>query len=162
MIEFHIRLAQEEDIRKVFDLANDPTVRNNSFTKSKIEFNDHQIWFQKKIKDPTCFFFIIEETNSENFIGYVRYENKNDEWTTSIAIHEKYRGKGIGSEILKNTIKIILKKIENPLIVAWVNENNIGSMKNFYNANFKKILEKEFENQKYFKLIYNRVGNELM
>lgn len=43
--------AKLEDMMDVFNLANDPEVRKNSFSQKQINLEDHKIWFSKKICD---------------------------------------------------------------------------------------------------------------
>ena len=43
--ELQIRLANIDDMKNVFDLSNDDTVRKNSINQNKIEWEDHVKWF---------------------------------------------------------------------------------------------------------------------
>ena len=151
-IKILLRKALESDMLKVFELANDPIVRSNSFNKSKIELEDHKKWFSKKLSDPNCFFFICEDHQSKQFIGYVRAEHKDNEWELSIALSKIYRGKGYGTQMINDACEQIKNTNPNSKIIAWVQEKNIGSIKSFNKAGFVQISEKLYDNQKYLKL----------
>lgn len=64
--------AKLEDMMDVFNLANDPEVRKNSFNQKQINLEDHKIWFNKKISDQNCL-LLISKIN-DDFVGSIRFE----------------------------------------------------------------------------------------
>ena len=140
---FKLRPALQKDIKNIFDLSNDTFVRENSINKEPIKWENHAKWFNKRINNKAPF-FIVEDEN-ENFIGQVRFDNKNGEITVSISITERYRGKGYACDILKQAIKKAgLKKV-----TAYIYENNISSVKMFKKAGFRQssLLKFEYNSQ---------------
>lgn len=145
--EFEIKLATIENMKAIFDLSNDASVRENSFNQEKIEWSEHQIWFKKKLEDKNCIFYVIK--NSLNiFVGYVRLDNKNGNWTITIHLTPESRGKGYGSKILKNIVELN----QNKKIIACVKEKNVASYKSFLHAGFRDAELVTDEKESFYKL----------
>lgn len=139
--EFKIRFATIEDIKNVFDLSNDDTVRHNSIHKEKIKWENHVNWFEGRLKKTNSPFYIIESL-SKDFIGQVRID-KNDETIISISINKDFRGKGFASDIIREcSIKSKFNEI-----FAYVKSDNISSQKAFIKAGYQYISS----NGEYFK-----------
>ncbi len=140
--EFKIELAKIEDMKNVFDLSNDELVRQNSFNQEKINWDNHQAWFQNKINDENCIFYSVKSFEND-FVGYVRLDNENDEWILTIHLNQNYRGKGLGAKILNKVIEINKTK----KIIAFVKEKNLSSYHSFIKVGFKlrKLINKNSE-----------------
>lgn len=147
--EFNIRLAKVEDMEDIFNLSNDDLVRANSFNQEKIQWEDHQKWFKDKISNEDSIFYVAE-TPSNNFIGYVRLEKEKKSWIITIHITNNYRNKRLGREILKKICNLNADKI----IIAFVKEKNLPSLKSFEGAAFKKFDLVSINNERYYKLKY--------
>lgn len=120
-----VRKALQSDCRNLFDLANSSDVRANSITSNEIRWEDHCVWFSKKLQDTSCLFFVAE-MNGE-FVGTVRFDldqshTQNDSWIVSISISSKFRGQGLGKEILKIGLSNMSGEI-----VAFVKKDNHAS-----------------------------------
>ena len=100
-----LRPAEAQDIKNIYDLSNENKVRQNSFNTDKIKFEDHKIWFKTKIEDSDNLFLVAEIDN--NFAGQVRFDFEGDNVIVSISINKKYRGLGLGINILKKSIKYL-------------------------------------------------------
>ena len=127
--ELQIRLANIDDMKNVFDLSNDDTVRKNSINQNKIEWEDHVKWFRNRIDK--SHFYIVENKNKE-FVAQVRFDEQLES-TISISITKNFRGKGLASEIIKQCSK--KSKLKN--IVALVKKENLASQKSFLKAGYK-------------------------
>lgn len=55
-MNLNIRLANINDIKDVFMLANDDIVRANSINTSKIKYDEHERWFKDKSAQKIRFF----------------------------------------------------------------------------------------------------------
>ncbi|MBR6164258.1 pseudaminic acid synthase [bacterium] len=144
--EFSVRLANENDIKKVFNLSNDDTVRQYSFNKEKIKWDDHTKWFNERIKNTNEPFFIAEDSNG-NFIAQVRIDKK-EETTISISITEHFRGRGLARYIIRECSQ----KAGFRNIIAYVKPENQASLKSFINAGYKQTGTKDG----YYKLEFNQ------
>lgn len=133
--EFSIRLVDKNDIKNVFELSNDKTVRQNSIHSEQIAWEDHVTWFLKRIEDQTNPFYIIEDKNN-NFIGQVRFDTE-EEAIISISIAESFRGRHLAPAIIKAcSAKCGLKTV-----FAYIKKNNAPSIKAFEKAGYQYLQE---------------------
>lgn len=121
-----LRKVLENDCELIFSWANDPICRQNSFQSGKIPFSEHKLWFEEKLKNAKCFFYIL--VLSGNDIGQIRVDVTDEIGVISYAISPKYRGQGFGN--------IIIKLIENECmnikeLHGEVKVSNIGSCRCF-------------------------------
>jgi hypothetical protein len=54
-----VRRAEWDDLMLLFEWANDPLVRANSFTPESILPATHFEWFSRVLKDPDCLLLIV-------------------------------------------------------------------------------------------------------
>ena len=145
--EFTLRLAEEKDIENIFNLANDATVRKNSFHQEKISWATHINWFKSKLNSKDTFFYIIK--TDKDFAGYIRLDRDNTKWLISIAISPDFRGKSYGLKALQK-----LKKIHpDKTLIAYVKIDNKASINMFLKDNFKIIQQELIFGQPAYKLI---------
>lgn len=149
--EFIIRTAETNDMKNVFELSNDDTVRQNSIHTEKIKWEDHVKWYSQAIINPDIKFYIIED-NNKNFIGQIRFAKEQNSWITSISLCTAYRGQGIAAIAL---IKA-LKKLKQSPVIALIKPTNIASFKSFSTAGFKLYSEKTINNISYKVLKYEQ------
>ena len=125
----YLRRATVDDARLIFEWANDPEVRGNSFNTDDILWDDHLAWFNRTLADESTLLFILMKDDAP--VGQVRLANS-DKWQISYSIASVYRGQGYG--------KLILQLAENELVVeghggeklyAEVKMDNIASQKIF-------------------------------
>ncbi len=132
---FIARLATLDDMKDVFDLSNDETVRKNSFNQDKISWEDHQAWFKNKLQDKNCLFYLFRTKKENDFCGYIRLDKEDDVWVITIHISLKYRNKGLGCEFLNE----IINHNNDKKLQAFVKTENIGSYKMFLKCNFIEV-----------------------
>ena len=130
--EFVIRLAEPRDMKNVFDLSNDDTVRAMSIHPEKIEWESHVKWFENALNNPDVLFYVAETADGD-FIGQVRFTRDNADWVVSISLVKKYRGKGLASGLLRKSIE--LSHLEN--VTAYIYNTNGASLKAFEKADFE-------------------------
>ncbi len=152
--EFIIRLAEPRDIKNVFDLSNDDTVRLVSMNPEKIKWDDHVKWFNEILNTSNAFFYVAE-TDERDFIGQVRFVKNAQDWVVSISLVKKHRHKNLGKRILEKAMKMSgLKSFK-----AYVKTDNLSSQKLFFSLGYK-INQKETEinkNGSFLALQYNSV-----
>ncbi len=138
------RYASKEDIKKIFDLSNDPDVREKSENKNLITWEEHVSWFNQRIENKKFPFFIVENEQNQ-FIGQVRFEPKGSETVISISLTKEFRSQGFGTQIIKESIK----KAGYTNVIAYINTSNIPSVKSFEKAGFKNsnLLKFKFEDK---------------
>lgn len=141
--EFIIKTAQIEDMKDVFDLANDDLVRQNSFIQDKITWEGHQAWYKNKINDENCSFYLMKDTTNK-LIAQVRFDKdkgNQNEGEVSISVSPKFRGKGYGVKVLKACSDKIISEQKIKSIIAYVKPANIASRKIFEKSGY--ILKEE-------------------
>lgn len=124
--ELVIRRAVEGDVRKVFELSNDPVVRANSIHREQIAWESHVVWFSRMIANEDVVFLIVE-TSEREFVGQVRLARTDGMWVISISIAEPFRGKGFAKEILLRAFQWVPKAET----IAYVAEGNLPSRRLF-------------------------------
>jgi len=135
-----IKEATLDDMMDVYYLSNDPLVRQNSFNTEKIKLEDHKKWYFDKINNKEVFFYVIRDKVTTELISYIRFEKeKNDEYIASLAILEKFRGKGLGYKLLKLVSSEVINKKEVNKINAFIKPENIASIKTFKKAGYVEI-----------------------
>ena len=123
-----IRLANQNDKSFVYDLFNENVVKKKFFSKKKVTFAAHKVWFLNKLKEKM--FYICSHKYR---IGYIRFDHLNkDSLSVSIAIKDRFKKKGYGTIMLKKTL--MKKKIIKKSIYAFVKNNNISSKMRYANA----------------------------
>ena len=139
--EFSIseRKAEEKDIKIYFKWANDKEVLNNSINSNYIRYNEHIIWFNKKIYEKNSFLYIFGKDGIP--LGQVRFENdkKDNLFNINYSVDKNYRGRGFGKAIVKMGIEQLLKEnglSEKLRLKAFVKEKNIASIRVFKTLNF--------------------------
>jgi RimJ/RimL family protein N-acetyltransferase len=146
----YLRKVIYSDIDILYEWANDPETRINSFNQSLIPYDTHKKWFEEKLKSNSTLFFIYH--NGDENIGQVRFEIDNDKANINYSINPIYRGKGYGYRmllLLEDKIKREYKTIK--CLLAEVKNENIGSQKIFKKLNYEKT--KSPEHIKYLKNI---------
>lgn len=144
--EFKIRLATIDDMKNVFELSNEDSVRKTSIIQKKILWDEHIEWFNKRLTDKKSKFFIIE-TLSGDFLGQVRFEQK-DELIASISIIPNYQNKGLGFKILKKCTEA--SNFDH--IIAYIKNSNISSLKIFQKVGYTFLTKDE----NFTKMIYKK------
>jgi RimJ/RimL family protein N-acetyltransferase len=151
------RKATPNDLQLLFDWANEPEVRNNSFNSQPIPLEEHTKWFLSKVNDTNTLFYIAEMEKQP--VGMVRFDIKEENTIISILIDKNHRGKGLASILLVDCCKLYFEQESKP-IHAYIKNSNTASIHSFEKANFSflkeekvyhvesKIYSKEKENDK--------------
>lgn len=138
MKEF-LRKVELEDVKILYDWANDPVARNNSVNKNTISWEGHQKWFQLKLESPSCYMFIL--MLGDNACGQVRFDQKSDCFEIDYSIDSQFRGKGLGARIIKLGMQTMEELTQTPNFQAIVSVENIPSQRVLQRCNFKKLKE---------------------
>ena len=133
-----LRLAQNKDLKFIFNLYNQNILEKNFFSKKKVHFNEHKDWIKKNIREKKFYVCLLKDK-----IGYVRFEKIDKKnLSVSIAIKEKYKRKGYGRAML---IKALNKKtISRFNVFAIIKNKNFISKKFFLNSGFKLVKKNKY------------------
>jgi RimJ/RimL family protein N-acetyltransferase len=152
-----LRQASMEDCKLIWKWANDPNVRAVSFSSEAISYEHHVRWFELKLEDASCFFYIAENTNEEP-IGQVRYEIDGNKATINISVARQFRGTGYGSHLIRFASKKLFSDSEAEVIHAYVKEGNEVSLRAFKKAGFMHVGTKIISKHKANYLIFNKMN----
>lgn len=153
---FYLRKAAESDSQKVFELSNDPTVREQSINKKTINWDEHRSWFVKKIKEED-YIFLLAFDKKDNFIGQVRFQIAGNSATVSISVQKDFRGKGLSKKILREAcLKIFSEKNCIQQIIAFILPNNEVSVKAFISNGFAFMGPENIDKEYFHKFILKR------
>lgn len=130
-----IRRADEADLQRYFDWANDEVVRRNAFNMEPISWETHTKWFSSRLKDSATLLFVIESDGEP--VGQVRFELCEDTAEIGYSLASVFRGRGLGSEMLNLAFGALAAGSDRSLsLVARVKEGNIASNKVFNKLGF--------------------------
>lgn len=119
MINVALKKAIIYDAASVFEIRNDPGVRNSSWNTDKLGFGDHVEWF----KNNYHYYWMIEDDK-----GFIRIKDGE----VSIAIKEEFRNRGIGSNALTQLCN-------NMDLMATIRFDNPNSIRCFVRAGFVPV-----------------------
>lgn len=132
-----MRFAKTSDVDLYYNWANDKLVRQSSYNSSEIDYEQHVTWFTNKLRSSDCFFYLFSD--EENIpAGQVRIDRSNDEIVIGISIDERYRGQGLGVQMLNLACSDYLSKYPEREIIAYIKEDNTASFKQFTKAGFSQ------------------------
>lgn len=131
-----LRKADLRDSKFLFDLRNEESVRRVSLNDKPITSEEHRRWFEKKIADPNAL-LLIAEIGSEP-IAQVRFDARGEEAEVSVAVVKDWRGKGYGTEILRQSARLCFKNFPAvERIRAFINLGNDSSVRSFSKAGYQ-------------------------
>lgn len=131
--QLNIRRAQLSDVDLIFELSNDALSREQSFNSAAIVYESHCDWFKNKLKDESCFAYIIEFENE--VVSFVRIEINCHDAVIGIVINKKFRGKGLGSACIRIGLAEYFNAHDFP-VLAFIKNQNMASIKAFEKAGF--------------------------
>src|SRR5262249_26078140 len=126
-----LRAAQRDDSERVWEWNFAPDVRARSVSRRIVTFAEHTKWFAKRLASVDAPMWIVEEHGIG--VGVIRLDPIASKWITparlqqskiSIALCEKVRGRGIGTQAIAQACA----KWGRP-IVAEIQPDNTASLK---------------------------------
>lgn len=155
-LSIYIKPANESDCELILNWANDQDVRNSAFCSDSIPFEDHKKWFFSKINNPLCYQFIGYNGNYKP-IGQIRFDEvSNREYEIDVSVDRSYRGKGYGSELIKQAICELENRTEVDIIHSYVKLSNLPSKYVFLKAGFTCEKDEIIKNKKCHHFVWKR------
>lgn len=130
-----LRPAQIEDSRLIWEWANDPTTRLNSFSTELIPWESHLAWFKAKLADPHHVFFLALDAAGMP-VGQARYQLNGEEAVISVSLAPAQQGQGYGSRIIQLASERVLAEKAVRIIHAYIKPGNPASIRAFTKAGF--------------------------
>jgi RimJ/RimL family protein N-acetyltransferase len=148
-MKFEIRDVVLDDAELLFEWANDSLTRANSFNSDRINWNSHLVWLQRILKDACGKFYLFLHENEP--VGIVRFD-LSEETIIGVTVAPEYRGKNVGSEIIKMACTKFHESNEAD-VLAYIKTGNIASQKSFIKAGFVFLRNEIFKNEECIILI---------
>lgn len=154
-MQAYLRSAVKEDMDLLYQWANDPAVRANSFTVSEIKYEEHQKWFLELLEDSLCRQYIYVYNGED--IGQIRLTFAGDKAEIGYSIQTDKRCMGHGNEM----IRLIKQKVKDEFpyvskLIAKVKPSNAASIYCFENNQF----EEKFQQYEYAMKNYKQYSEE--
>ena len=130
-----LRLVQREDCRLIWEWASDPVTRAHSFSPEPIPWEQHLLWFEARLIDPSTYFYVAMDVNTQP-IGQLRFQVEGDAATVSVSLAPGQRGKGYGAEIIRLGFRQMFAATVVKLIHAYIKPGNDASIRAFGKAGF--------------------------
>jgi UDP-2,4-diacetamido-2,4,6-trideoxy-beta-L-altropyranose hydrolase len=134
-----LRAVRPSDCELVWSWANEPSARAMSFSVGEIPWDDHVAWFERKIRDPQCLFYIAVD-RMEQPVGQVRFDIEGARATISINVDLRFRGRRLGSQLVTLGSREVFQRPGVTQVDAFVKPANAASERVFTRAGF---VEKE-------------------
>jgi UDP-2,4-diacetamido-2,4,6-trideoxy-beta-L-altropyranose hydrolase len=101
-VENHIRTATQVDCLGLWELANDPTVRKNSFSPRPIPLEDHRQWYRHKLQSTDTFMYVLDVSGV--VAGQIRYDKVEENCAeVHFSVHSGFRGRSLGRKMIEGT-----------------------------------------------------------
>lgn len=137
-----MRPAEEQDVDIIYQWANDPETRAQSFSSEPIPYESHVKWFLNRTKATDRLFYIFFEDKEP--VGSVRLDPNGDGiLIMSCQIAPEKRGQGYGKEMFRMIDQMVYNSWPDTPIVrltAEVRPDNIGSCRCLENNGYSKEL----------------------
>lgn len=137
-MSIHARSATLADSALILEWRNHESSRKYSANNQIIETEEHEKWYQHRIKQIDDQSFWIFGSNTSN-LGYVRLDKLIDSENTfeiSICINPDFQNQGYGKDVLAKSVFMHFEKHPKSKITARVNVNNSSSISLFTKAGF--------------------------
>lgn len=126
------REIKQDDCLKIFEIANDDDVRQNSFNSDKIELEDHKKWFKNILYSDSIKFYVLEFNG--DIVGQIRFDFDEEFPVISISLNKRYRGFGLSKYLLSKG----MESDKHGKLVAYIKKDNLKSIALFKSMGFER------------------------
>lgn len=139
--EFYLRKAEIQDAKAIWELSNQPYVRQYSINKSMIPWETHINWFTSKLKDSNHLMLAVLNSSKE-LIGEISYQKHESFCLVGISLSKIIQGKGEAARLLREADLLCLSHWSSiKHIKAEIYADNIASIKSFEKAGYIRSSE---------------------
>lgn len=140
--DIRIRKAVLSDSEMILAWRNDEETRRMSFNQDIVSVEDHNKWFPSSLDMPDRLIYVAEYRGQP--MGMVRFCKLDEKkWEISVNLSPLYRGRGLGSKIIRSGCDVFLSKRKGLMLIAKTKAFNIASEKAFKKAGFSDLLDYE-------------------
>ncbi len=135
-----LRRVRADDIHLLWKWANDPEVREASFSAASIPWEAHVAWFQEKFG--SSFMLVCENEQGVPF-AQVRFDLNGSEAELNISISKEKRGCGLAVPVIEAAVRELFANNDCKRVHAFVKRGNEPSARAFKRAGFVPMGVKE-------------------
>ena len=149
-----LRPAREGDRHLLWEWANDPEVRAVSFGQDPIPWDSHVGWFEARLRDPSCIFYVGVDENDVP-VGQIRFDREGDGVVVSVSVGREQRGRGYGRLL----IELGSQKVHDATgsaIRAYVKPGNQVSARTFQKAGYHQVGGARIQGQDVLVFVFSR------
>ena len=133
-----VRPACFQDAELLWQWADDPAVRANSFHPEAIPPAEHIEWYQGKLDSPDTRIWILELDRVP--VAQIRYDRVHtDTAEIDFSVVSDYRGRGLGTKTLVLTSGMACKELDVKRLKGIVFSSNLASVRAFTKAGFECV-----------------------
>ena len=134
-----LRRVTVDDADTLLTWANDPAVREASFSARPIDRDQHIAWLTARLADPACAMWMGLARSDATPIGVVRFErDAAGVAVVSIIVAAEARGHGFGAVLLDDGLAAARTALRPSAFRAWVRPTNEVSIRLFEGAGFQQ------------------------
>ncbi len=152
-----LRLSRstERAMRRLWEWANEPTVRQASFRSEPIPWASHVDWFQTRLADPGFVQYIAWNADDVP-VGQIRFDREGTTAIVGISIAADQRGNGYAPHLLRTGVAELARTTDVALVYAFIKVENAASLRSFIAAGFHIIGECEYHGHHAVELHWRR------
>jgi UDP-2,4-diacetamido-2,4,6-trideoxy-beta-L-altropyranose hydrolase len=136
--KFRLRKACVKDARLVWEMANELSTRAVSFSSDMIPWDTHVEWFNAKLKDPNCQFFIAVDEQDVT-LGQIRFDVHEKGALVSVSLAANCRGRGYGEALIRQGSAQVFRETNIDFIKACIKPENTTSARAFFKAGYQLV-----------------------
>ncbi len=131
-----LRPAALADVTALWNLANQPEVRRNSFSPEPIPFAGHARWFTGRLASPASRIQVL--VRNGRLLGQIRHDRRPDGSAAEIdiAVAPAGRGQGLGRRLITETANAACRELAVSVLHATVFADNFPSLELFRRCGF--------------------------
>lgn len=129
-----LREVRREDLGKILEMRNNPTIREKMFNSKSITQEEHLTYWEKRLSDPLQLSYMILLDGVH--VGFAKIDRVGGGGEVGLFIEPATQGMGVGKEAISQLIEMARK---NGIVQlsARVKPDNVASEKVFMNCGFE-------------------------
>lgn len=140
--DLRLRAADPSDASLIWQWANDPIARANSFHPETIPWEAHLDWYALKLGSNDTRIWVLEYRRVP--AGQIRYDRtSSDVAQISFTVAPHYRGRGLGTKLLEMSAEMARFELPAKWIEGITFADNSASNRAFLKAGFKQVARKK-------------------
>lgn len=133
-----LRESSLDDMWEIWRLANEPSVRGNSFNKEPIALEDHRRWYEEQLSRKDTKFWVLEVAGT--IAAQIRYTRVDAETAeVHFAVRGAFQGKGLGTRALLLSRPRVCSQMGVARLRGVVIEPNEPSARAFLKAGYTRV-----------------------